>query len=70
MDAIVITFIVIGSVSSVVAVSCYMYKTYRKKNENISKDSLINYADIYPMDRKDDFSLTSSRDNDTETIYL
>jgi hypothetical protein len=69
MDAIVITLIVIGSVSSVVAVSCYMYKTYRKKNENISQDSLINYADIYPMDRKDDFSLTS-RDNDTETIYL
>jgi len=69
MDAIVITLIVIGSVSSVVAVTCYMYKTYRKKNDNISKDSLINYADIYPMDRKDDFSLTS-RDNDTETIYL
>ena len=69
MDAMVITFIVIGSVSSVVAVTCYMYKTYRKKNENISKDSLINYADIYPMNRKDDFSLTS-RDNDTETIYL
>jgi hypothetical protein len=60
MDAIVITLIVIGSVSSVVAVSCYMYKTYRKKNENISQDSLINYADIYPMDRKDDI----------ETIYL
>ena len=60
MDAIVITFIVIGSVSSVVAVSCYMYKTYRKKNDNISRDSLINYADIYPMDRKDDI----------ETIYL
>jgi hypothetical protein len=37
-----------------------MYKTYTKKNENISKDSLINYADIYPMDRKDDI----------ETIYL
>jgi hypothetical protein len=69
MDAIVITLIVIGSVSSVVAVTCYMYKTYRKKNDNISKDSLVNYADIYPMDRKDDFSLTS-RDNDTETIYL
>ena len=69
MDAIGITFIVIGSVSSVVAVTCYMYKTYTKKNENISKDSLINYADIYPMNRKDDFSLTS-RDNDTETIYL
>jgi hypothetical protein len=61
MDAIVITFIVIGSVSSVVAVSCYMYKTYRKKNENISKDSLINYADIYPMNREKD---------DIETIYL
>ena len=60
MDAIVITLIVISSVSSVVAVTCYMYKTYRKKNENISKDSLINYADIYPMDRKDDI----------ETIYL
>jgi hypothetical protein len=60
MDAIVITLIVISSISSVVAVSCYMYKTYRKKNENISKDSLINYADIYPMDRKDDI----------ETIYL
>jgi hypothetical protein len=60
MDAIYISLIVIGSISSVVAVSCYMYKTYRNKNENISKDSLINYADIYPMDRKDDI----------ETIYL
>ena len=54
MDAIVITLIVIGSVSSVVAVTCYMYKTYRKKDDNISRDSLINYGDIYPMDRKDD----------------
>jgi len=60
MDAIYISLIVIGSISSMVAVSCYMYKTYTKKNENISKDSLINYADIYPMDRKDDI----------ETIYL
>jgi len=60
MDAIYISLIVIGSISSVVAVSCYMYKTYRKKNDNISRDSLINYADIYPMDRKDDI----------ETIYL
>ena len=60
MDAIVITLIVIGSVSSVVAVSCYMYKTYTKKDDNISRDSLINYGDIYPMDRKDDI----------ETIYL
>jgi hypothetical protein len=54
MDAMIITLIIISSVSSVVAISCYMYKIYRKKNENISQDSLINYADIYPMDRKDD----------------
>ena len=53
MDAIYITLIVIGAISSVVTVSYYLYKTYIKKDDNISRDSLINYGDIYPMDRNE-----------------
>lgn len=50
METIYIILISIGTIS-VITISCYLYKTYQKKDENIYKESLINYGDIYPMNK-------------------
>ena len=55
MEVIGITLIIIGTLCCVGTVSYCLYKTYIKKDDVISKDSLLNYNDIYPMDKNEIF---------------